>query len=485
MRLLDGADWSGQIFLGAWKPGRSGTASAIEPATGKTLATIGVADAADVADATARAAEAQREWAARTAFERADVLRRAAELFREHSEEYVEWIARESGGVRGKAAHEVGLAAGECLAAAEAATANHGELLQSALPRMSLERRLPVGVVAVISPFNVPLVLSIRAIAPALALGNAVVLKPDLRTTVCGGVLLARILAEAGVPEGVFHVLPGGAEVGGALVRDPGTRVVAFTGSTRAGQLIAADAAATFTRTHLELGGNSPLIVLPDADVAQAVALGAFGSFSNSGQVCMAVGRHLVHESLYDEYVTALAATAESLTVGDPWREDVALGPLIDDRQTARVADLVDRSVAGGARLMAGGTHAGRFFRPTVLADCTPETPAYAEEVFGPVACVRRFGTAEEAVAMARDTDTGLSLGIVGRDIGAALRVADQIPAGTVHINDNTINDEPNAPFGGVGSSGYARVGGTRANVESFTETQWLTIRTEPTPRPL
>ena len=485
MRLLDTADWQGRIFVGAWKPGRGGTASSAEPATGETLAMIGLADPEDVTDAAVRAAAAQREWAARGAFERAAVLRRAAQLFQEHAQEYVEWIVRESGGVRGKGAHEVSLAVAECLAAAETATSSYGDLLRSALPRLSLERRIPVGVVAVISPFNVPLVLSIRSIAPALALGNAVLLKPDQRTTVCGGVLLARILAEAGVPAGVFQLLPGGVEVGAALVREPRVRVVAFTGSTRAGQLIAAEAAQTFTRTHLELGGNSPLVVLADADVEQAVALGAFGSFSNSGQVCMAVGRHLVHEALYGEYVARLAATAEALTVGDGWREDVALGPLIDDRQAARVADLVARSVAAGACVVAGGTREGRFFRPTVLADCTPQMPAYTEEVFGPVACVRRFATVDEAISMARDSDAGLSLGIVTNDMAAAMRIADEVPSGAVHVNDNTINDEPNAPFGGLGASGYSRVGGVRANTESFTETQWMTLRTVPAPRPL
>jgi benzaldehyde dehydrogenase (NAD) len=325
--------------------------------------------------------------------------------------------------------------------------------------------------------------LSTRSIAPALALGNVVLLTPDQRTTVCGGVLLARILAEVGVPAGVFQLLPGGVEIGAALVREPRVRVVAFTGSTRAGQLIAAEAAQTFTRTHLELGGNSPLVVLADADVEQAVALGAFGSFSNFGQVCMAVGRHLVHEALYGEYVARLAATAEALTVGDGWRADVALGPLIDDRQAALVADLVARSV--GARVVAGGTREGWFFRPTVLADCTPQMPAYTEEVFGPVACVRRFATVDEAISMARDSNAGLSLGIVTNDMAAAMRIADEVPSGAVRVNDTPSTTSPTRHSAGLGASGYSRVGGVRANTESFTETRWMTLRTVPAPRPL
>lgn len=220
--------------------------------------------------------------------------------------------------------------------------------------------------------------------------------------------------------------------------------------------------------------------MLADADAEAAATCGAFGNYSHSGQVCMAVGRHLVHESIYDDYVAALAKKADATTIGDGFREDVALGPIIDQKQLDHVRDLVDRSTASGARLVAGGTHEGLFYRPTVLADCTDDTPAYAEEVFGPVACVRKFSDIDEAIRLAADTEFGLSLGIITNDIVAAMSIADRVPSGHVHVNDQTINDDPNAPFGGVGSSGWSRVGGVRANVESFTETQWVTIRQTP-----
>jgi len=480
MGLLDTADWSGKIFTGSWHGGRGGTAVALEPATGNAIGTYGVATPDDVAGAAAVAVAAQRDWAARSAFERASVLQRAAELFHKHSDEIVEWTARESGGTRGKGAIEVHASAAECAEAAALATVPYGELLRSPQPRISLERRVPVGLVAVISPFNFPLVLSMRSIAPALSLGNAVLLKPDPRTTVCGGVILTRILEEAGLPSGLFHLLPGGVEVGSALIDQPAVRVVSFTGSTPAGRAIGAQAAKSLTRTHLELGGNSALIVLADADVEAAATCGAFGNYSHSGQVCMAVGRHLVHESIYDDYVAALAKKADATTIGDGFREDVALGPIIDQKQLDHVRDLVDRSTASGARLVTGGTHEGLFYRPTVLADCTDDTPAYAEEVFGPVACVRKFSDIDEAIRLAADTEFGLSLGIITNDIVAAMSIADRVPSGHVHVNDQTINDDPNAPFGGVGSSGWSRVGGVRANVESFTETQWVTIRQTP-----
>ena len=219
------------------------------------------------------------------------------------------------------------------------------------MPRLSLARRLPVGVVGVIAPFNVPTILSIRAVAPALALGNAVVLKPDPRTAVSGGAVLAEIFAQAGLPDGLLHVLPGGADVGEALVTEPAVRVIAFTGSTKAGRAVGALAAQHLKRVHLELGGNSALIVLDDVDVEAASSVGAWGSFAHQGQVCMAAGRHLVESSIADDYVSALAARADKLPVGDPVSGQVALGPIIDAGQRDKIHGMVTGSVAAGARL--------------------------------------------------------------------------------------------------------------------------------------
>lgn len=478
MALLDDADWAGRIFTGRWTTGTGGEPRrAVEPATGDVLGEVGRAAPEDAAEAASRAARAQRDWAATSPFERAAVLSRAAALFERHAAEIDDWIVRESGSTRFKSGIETAAATAECTEAAALATAPQGELLHSPMPRVSVQRRVPAGVVAVISPFNFPLILSIRSVAPALALGNAVLLKPDPRTAICGGVAIARIFEEAGLPPGVLQLLPGDADVGGALIDAPEVRIVSFTGSTPAGRAIGARAARTFTRTHLELGGNSALVVLGDVDVPAAASCGAFGNFIHSGQVCMAIGRHLVHESVYQEYVDVLAAKADALRVGDGYREDVQLGPIIDRGQLDHAQDLVRRSVDSGARLVAGGTHEGLFHRPTVLADCTGDTPAYAEEVFGPVACVRPFSGVDEAVALAADSEFGLSLGVLGADLGEAMAIADRIPSGQVHINDQTFNDDAGAPFGGVGASGSSRVGGARANAEAFTETQWLTLR--------
>jgi benzaldehyde dehydrogenase (NAD) len=322
-------------------------------------------------------------------------------------------------------------------------------------------------------------------VAPALALGNAVILKPDPRTAVGGGIALARIFEEAGLPEGVLHVLPGGVAAGEALIADPLVRVVSFTGSTAAGRRVGQLAGAHLKRVHLELGGNSALIVLDDVDLDRAVSAGAWGSFLHQGQICMTTGRHLVHERVYDEYVGRLADKADHLPVGDPASEPVALGPIIDARQRDKVHELVTSSVEAGAKLAAGGTYEGLFYRPTVLAEVTPDAPAYANEVFGPVAPVTRFSTVDEAAALAAESEYGLSLGILTTDVMRGLDLARRIPTGTVHINDQTVNDEANIPFGGVFASGTgARFGGPAANVDAFTDTRWVTVRADIAPYP-
>jgi aldehyde dehydrogenase family protein len=285
-------------------------------------------------------------------------------------------------------------------------------------------------VVGVIAPFNVPTILAIRAVAPALALGDAVVLEPDPRTAVSGGVLFARVFEEAGLPAGVFQALPGGADVGEALVTAPAVRVIAFTGSTRAGRAVGALAGRHLKRAHLELGGNSALIVLPDVDVTAAASVGAWGTFAHQGQICMATSRHLVHESIAEEYTAVLTEKVEELPVGDPFSEQVALGPLIDAGQRDRVHGLVTSSVEGGATLRTGGTFEGLFYRPTVIGDVPVEAPAYREEIFGPAAPVTPFRSLDEVAELARGTEYGLSPGILSRDVYAGPQLAERIPSG-------------------------------------------------------
>lgn len=483
--LMDERIWTGKIFNGEWIPASGGESSVLEPATGTHIGRIGRANADDVRRAAEQAAQAQVAWASTPFSERAAVLRRAGLLLEEQAAKIQSWLIRESGSTGPKAGFELHVAAHECYEAAATATQPYGQLLRTEQPRLSFARRLPVGVVGVIAPFNVPLILAIRSVAPALALGNTVLLKPDPRTAVSGGVSIARIFTEAGLPSGVLHLLPGGVDTGEAVVVDPHVRVVSFTGSTAAGRAVGELAARHLKRAHLELGGNSVLIVLDDVDLNRAVSAGAFGSFFHQGQVCMSTSRHLVHESIADAYVERLATTAQHLKVGDGTMADVALGPIIDERQRDKIHGMVTASVAAGARLAAGGSFEGLFYRPTVLTDVKPGMPVYDNEIFGPVAPVVRFSTLDEATALARDTEYGLSLGILSRDISKALALAEQIPSGLVHINDETINDEPFAPFGGVGASGTgSRFGSAAWNLDAFTETQWVTIRGDIAPYP-
>lgn len=478
MTFVNESDWTGKIYLGEWTAGGGGSFVVREPATGSDLGRIGAASPSDVARATDRAVVAQRGWAGAGYQHRAAVLRRAGDLWLAHAEEIESWIVRESGSARGKARSEIERAADECHEAAALASHPVGEVLRSRSSRLSFSRQLPVGVVGVIAPFNFPVILSIRSIAPALALGNAVVLKPDPRTAVCGGVILARIFEEAGLPAGTLSVLPGGAAVGEELVVDPAVRVVAFTGSTHAGRSVGRLAGTHLKRAHLELGGNSALVVMPGVDVRRAAEAGAFGSFHHQGQICMATGRHIVADEIGDEYVAALAERATGLRVGDPATEDVEIGPIIDERQLGRVHGLVAESLDGGTELLCGGRYDRLFYEPTVLVGGPTSAPAYADEVFGPVASVVRYSTPEEAVALAADSQYGLSLGIITTDGLAALELAQRIPVGKVHINDQTVVDETLSPFGGTGVSGNgSRLGGLRHNADAYTETQWVTAR--------
>jgi benzaldehyde dehydrogenase (NAD) len=475
--LLEESRWSGCLYSDGWVEG-AGTLESIEPATGAVLGTVGAADAATVARAAVSAAAAQPEWAALPITERIAVVRRAAELMERHRAELERWLIRESGSIAGKAAQEVTASIGQLEMAAALIAQPLGYELPSLTPgRTSLARRVPVGVVGVITPWNFPYVLAMRSIGPALALGNAVVLKCDPNTPISGGVVLARLFEEAGVPPGVFHVLPGDGVAGEALSEDPNVRMISFTGSTATGRRVGAAAGRTLKRMVLELGGNSPLVVLDDADIEAASSAGAWGSFLHQGQICLAVSRHLVHESIADAYVQALTERAQRLPVGNPDTEEVALGPIINDTQVARVTQIVDETVAAGARLVTGGTANGRFFQPTVLDGVTPEMVAFRQEIFGPVAAVTTFSDDDDAVALANGTEYGLAAAVQSGSVTRATAVAQRLHAGMVHINDQTVNEEPPAPFGGFGASSNGGHFGGVANVELWTEWQWMTSR--------
>ena len=468
-------------FLRDWVPGTGEEREIREPATGRSLMTLRQGTAADVARAAAAAAAAQPAWAETSYIERARILRRAAEIYEAHRDEFGAWTQRETGAVHGKMHHEQNFTIQELLNAATLPSQAYGSLMPSATPgRLSMVRRVPIGVIGAITPWNSPSVLGMRVVAPALALGNAVVLKPDPQTPVCGGAMFAAIFAEAGLPEGLLQIVVGGADVGQAIVRDPHTHAVSFTGSTAAGRQVGEQGGRLLKKVSLELGGNNAFVVLDDADLDAAASAGAYASFQFQGQVCFAAGRHIVHRSVADDYVDALVEKAARLRLGDPYREDVDLGPIVNEKQLARVDGIVRRSVDGGARLAVGGTHDGLFYRPTVLADVTTDLPAWTDEVFGPVAPVVVFDTDEQALALANDSEYGLAGAVYSRSISRGLAFAQRIRSGMVHVNDQTVNDEAIIPFGGMGTSGNGSRFGGEATWDEFTQWQWVTVRDEP-----
>jgi benzaldehyde dehydrogenase (NAD) len=478
--FLDPARWTGRIYSGDWlTTGR--TTPTTEPATGETLGQVGTVDAAGVHTAAEHAARAQPKWAACTYIERSNVLRRAADILQQHLEEIREWLIRESGSTRAKTDVELAQSVEELREAAALPLQPIGQLLPTIQEdRQSLVRRVPRGVVAVIAPWNFPLLLALRSVAPALAVGNSVLLKPASETAVCCGVVIARLFEEAGLPPGVLHMLPGkGSELGEAFATDPNVDLISFTGSTAVGKKLAEAAGREVKQVVLELGGNNPLIVLEDADPKIAAAAGAFGSFFHQGQICMGTGRHLVAEPIADAYVKALTDHAQHLTVGDP-REDVQIGPIINEDQAAHIDDVISRSVQAGARVVTGGTRDGLFYRPTVLVGVTAEMAAYTEEIFGPVAPVTTFKTDEEAIALANGTEYGLVAAVQSASPARAMAVADRLKVGMVHINDQTVNDEAIAPFGGAKASGEGGRFGGFANLDAFTTWQWVTRREAP-----
>jgi acyl-CoA reductase-like NAD-dependent aldehyde dehydrogenase len=347
--------------------------------------------------------------------------------------------------------------------------------------------RRPVGVVGAIAPWNAALILSARSIAAPLALGNTVVLKPSELSPYAGGLLWAEIFGEAGLPPGVLNVVthaPGeAAGIGDELVENPAVRRINFTGSTATGRRLAEAAGRQLKRVVLELGGYNPLIVLGDADVDYAVDAAAFGAFMHQGQICMSTRRVIVERSIADEFVSKLAEKTRGLKTGDPQEPDTVIGPLINGSALDLVRSRVQDAVAQGAKVLAGGEAVGPCFQATLLADVPPESDFAKHETFGPVAAVEVVESADEAVRRANATSYGLASGIITTDADRGLALAQQLESGIVHVNEQTVADEPQMPFGGVKDSGFGRFGGT-AVVDEFTEMRWVTVQSGSHPYP-
>jgi benzaldehyde dehydrogenase (NAD) len=475
-----GTTRDGAIFIGGeFRPASGGaTQPVLEKATGEPLADVGVATVEDLDLAVSAAKQAQPGWAATTYDERAAILRAAASALQARGEEIADLIVRETGSILGKAQYEVGGAANELHEAAALTSRAVGEILPSHSPsRVSIAERVPMGVVAAITPWNFPLILGMRVVAPALALGNTVVLKPSPETPLTGGLILAELLAEAGLPAGVLNVVTGDQEIGERLVAHPDTAMIHFTGSSAVGSRIAEVAGKQLKRVSLELGGNNALVILEDADLEQAAMIGAWSAWHYQGQTCITAGRHIVARSLFDPYVEALAAKAAAIAVGDPARDEVGLGPMINERQRDRGHKFLTDSVAQGATIVEGGTYDGLFYRPTVVTDIRTDMPLWTNEIFAPITPVLAVDSEDEAIELVNDTPYGLVNAVLTGDPDRGMQIASKLRSGMVHVNDSTCLDEAHAPFGGVGASGLGGRAGGESNLEEFTERRWVSLQ--------
>lgn len=449
----------GNFIGGEWCGSASGlTFERRNPAdTREVLAVVPESGAADVADAVSAVSAGYPEWAAQTPEARADVLNRAADILAARADELARELVREEGKTLAEALGETRRTPANLRFYAGEALRLSGETFPSPDDGLILTLREPVGVVAAITPWNFPLNIPSRKLAPALAAGNGVVYKPSEITPLLGQRLVEALL-DAGLPAGAIALVQGGAEAGAALVADQRVAAVTFTGSTAVGRVIHS-AMDPSRRCQLEMGGKNPVIVMDDADLNRAVALIARGAFGLSGQACTGTSRVIVHDAVHDDLVARLADRARSLVVGDGLAEGVDMGPLATEAQLAKTRGYVSAAAAAGAVLRAGdeplpaGTGHGHFARPAILAGVDPGSALAQQEVFGPVVAVLRAGSLDEAIDIANDVEYGLSAAIVTSDIRRAMAFAHRVDSGIIKVNQPTTGFAMYAPFGGMKSS--------------------------------
>lgn len=455
----------------------------LDPITGA-VATTSVAMTTDHARAAVDAAQAALPaWSALGPNARRALLYKAAEALEARADAFVQAMMGEIGATEGWARFNLMLAASMVREAASLTTQINGEVIPSDKPGcLAMAVREPVGVILGIAPWNAPIILGVRAVATPLACGNTVVLKASESCPRTHG-LIAEAFEAAGLPKGALSIVTNApkdaAEVVGALIDHPAVRRINFTGSTAVGKIIAKRAAEHLKPVLLELGGKAPLIVLEDADLDEAVKAAAFGAFMNQGQICMSTERIIVVEAVADAFVQKFAAKAASLAVGDPREGKTPLGAVVDLKTVSHVQGLVADAVAAGAVQVAGGEAKGVLMPATVVDKVTPDMRLFREESFGPVVGVIRARDEEHAIALANDTEYGLSASVFTRDIARGLKVARRIQSGICHVNGPTVHDEAQMPFGGVKASGYGRFGG-KAGIDAFTELRWITVETQP-----
>ncbi|MEU2424764.1 aldehyde dehydrogenase family protein [Streptomyces sp. NPDC007851] len=472
-------DLAQQYIDGEWRPG-TGSWDIIDfnPYDGEKLASITIAAVDEIDQAYRAAARAQKQWAATNPYARRAVFEKALRLVEEREGEITEAIIAELGGTHLKAGFELHLAKEFLRESVHLALRPEGKILPS--PVDGKENRLyrePVGVVGVISPFNFPFLLAVKSVAPALALGNGVVLKPHQNTPIVGGTLVAKIFEDAGLPAGLLNVVVTDiAEIGDAFIEHPVPKVISFTGSDKVGRHVATVCASLFKRSVLELGGNSAIVVLDDADIDYAVDAAVFSRYVHQGQVCMAANRVLVDRSIADAFTEKFVAKVRTLKSGDPRDPQTIIGPVINSQQAESVSATVEQALAEGATALVHGTTTENLVEPSVLTGLPADSALLRQEVFGPVAFLVPFDGEEEAVRIVNDTPYGLSGAVHTGDVERGVAFAKRIDTGMFHVNDGTVHDEPLVPFGGEKHSGIGRLNG-ETTLEAFTTLKWISVQ--------
>ena len=471
---------------GRWVPTESGAViDDINPANGEVFAKIHTAGPKEIEAAIGSAFAACEKWGRCLADEREKILLKAADHMESNMMEMKDRLIDESGSTFLKTMDELSqcvdifrTAAGECRRI-------DGGVVPPEIPgQLSYYVRQPLGVVAGIAPFNYALLLALNKVAYALAAGNTFILKPASSTPIAG-LIIAECFEAAGIPEGVFSVIPGsGSLVGDALVEDPRVRMIAFTGSTAVGTGIAEKSARLLKRYALEMGGKNPMIILKDYDVDNAVRTAGFGSYFHQGQICMIGSRLIVEEPIYDEFCAKMEKRVRGLKMGDPRSPDTCIGPLIDNLQYKVLDEHIADAVGKGARLLVGGGHHGYFYEASLLADVTPEMKVFYEESFGPLTSIVKARDADHALELCNDNDYGLAAAILTNDVSQAVSMSLRMEAGMVHVNDVSVMGSRRAPFGGMKRSGVGREDSC-FSVDAFTELKWLTIQYGPREYPV
>ncbi len=470
---------------GEWREALDGARyDDINPYTGGVFARVAAGKRADAALAVAAAAAAFPAWSRSLPAERQALFLKAADILEKKRDRIITILADETGCAFGFAMFQAMFTPGLLREAAAQCHQAAGEIIPADLPGgLHMSIRQPVGVVAGIAPWNAPLILSLRSICMPVAYGNTAVLKPSSESAAAGGVVIAEVFHEAGFPKGVLNMVTNGPgasrEIGDEFVENPAVRRINLTGSSAVGRELAEKAGRHLKRVALELGGQNPMVVLRDADIDQAVSAAVFGGFLHQGQICMSTRRIIIERPGAKEFTDKFVAKTATLKVGDPKDPATVIGPLINGRQLRQVAASVEEAVRNGARVLCGGRAEGPCYLPTVLSGVKPGSTFAREETFGPVVSIIEVDGRDEAVAAANDTAYGLTASVFTRDLGVGLDIAGRIESGIVHINDQTVHDEPQMPFGGVKDSGWGRFGG-RAALEEFTELRWISVQNSP-----